>query len=220
MRQRALDRTRDPSSRRPHGQVTHNREEKANPRVRGQTKQLWGWPGRQAAATAVVPSCRYQAGTALACSGHRFRTALLIKAVASVVVGWASERTSRRTTRRKPKPSKPRPSHTTLPSRNSSPSEAPARSLVPKLIALASATKAVDLAGAVDEAVVAASAVLLLCWLQPAPGSVRTPSRATYLASHRTTTRISFRPPLTRSDVKRQPARHRHSDVPPNLTGW
>ena len=107
----------------------------------------------------------------------------------------ASDRTSRWTTRRKPKPSMPGPSHTTLPSRKSSPSEAPPRSLVPKVIALASATKAVDLPIGVDEDVALASALLLsLYWLQPEPGSVRTPTRATYLASHRTTTRICFRP--------------------------
>jgi hypothetical protein len=89
----------------------------------------------------------------------------------------------------------PRPSHTTFPSRNNSPAEAAARSLVPKLIARTSASKAAGPAVAVDREVVVASAVRLSrCWLQPAPGSARTPSRATHLVSHRTTTRTLFRP--------------------------
>src|SRR5215218_5447261 len=55
---------------------------------------------------------------ALAYSGQRLRTALLTKALASVVVGCASDCTSRWITRPKPTPSMPRPSHTTFPSRS------------------------------------------------------------------------------------------------------
>jgi len=121
-----------------------------------------------------------------ACAGQRLRTALLTKAVASMVVGRASDCTSRWITRRPPRPSMPRPSHTTFPSRNSSSSEAAARSLEPKVIALASATKRPG-----PVVVVVTSAVLsLFSWLHPAPGSATTPSRATYFISHRTTARI------------------------------
>jgi hypothetical protein len=62
---------------------------------------------------------------------------------------------------------------------------------LPKVISLASATKTAGPVAAVDEDVVVASVVLLsFSALQPAPGSARTPSRVTYLVSHRTIARI------------------------------
>ena len=95
---------------------------------------------------------------------------------------------------RNPRPSMPRPSQTTFPSRNSSSSEAVARSLVPKVIALASVTNGTGPAVAMDEDVVA-SAVLSSFWvLQPAADAVRILSRTTCFISHRTTTRIVLPP--------------------------
>jgi hypothetical protein len=125
-----------------------------------------------------VPSPPYQR-VALACAGQRLRTALLTKALASVIVGRASDCTSRSTTRRKPRPSLARPSHATFPSRNRSLSEAAARSLLPKVIALASATKTTGPVVAVDEEVVASAGLLSLSVLQPAAGAVRRLSRTT-----------------------------------------
>jgi hypothetical protein len=148
----------------------------------------------------------------------RLRTALLTNALASVAVGRASDRTSLWTTRLKPKPSMPKPWHTTFPSRNRSLSEAAARSLVPKAIALASATNAVG-PGVVDEDVVASAVLVLLCWLQPVLGSARTPSRRTGFISQWTIARIVSPPLAALSALKRQRAQHRYSDVPVNLTG-
>jgi hypothetical protein len=119
------------------------------------------------------------------------RTTVLTKAVASVVARCASDRTSRWTTRPNPRPSMPRLSHTTFPSRNSSPSEAAARSLLPNVIALASATNRTGPAVAMDEDVVASAVLSSLSALQPAAGAVRRLSRTTCFISHRTTARIA-----------------------------
>src|SRR5829696_2626400 len=138
---------------------------------------------------------------ALACSGQRLRTALLMKALASVVVGCASDCTSRWTTRPNPRPSMPSPSHTTFPSRNSSLPEAAAKSLVPKVMALASVTNGPGPAVAMDEDVVASAVLSSLSVLQPAADAVRMLSRTTCFISHRTTTRIVL-PPMPRSALR------------------
>jgi len=68
---------------------------------------------------------------------------------------------------------------------------------LPKVIVLASATNGPGPVVAVDVDVVASLVLLLVSALQPVPGSAKTPSRVTYLVSHRTTGRI-VSPPLTR----------------------
>jgi hypothetical protein len=173
------------------------------------------------------PACTWRVAPprqrmALACSGQRLRTALLTNAVAWVVVGCASDRTSRRTTRPNPRPSIPSPSHTTVPSRNSSPSEAAARSLLPKVIARASPTNGTGPAVAMDEDVVASAVLSSRSVLQPAAGAVRRLSKTTCCISHRTTARIVSPPRLARL-LKRQRAKHRYRDLPapqrPSATG-
>ena len=141
----------------------------------------------------------------LACSGHGLRAALVTNALASAVVGCAFDCTSRWTTRPNPRPSIPSPSPTTFPSRNSSPCEAAARSLLPKVIVRASATNATGPAVAMDEDVVASAVLSSRSGLQPAAGAVRRPSRTTCF-SRRTRTRTAS-PPITHAVVKASASR-------------
>jgi hypothetical protein len=156
----------------------------------------------------LMPACRAFSPdqlVALVCCGQRLRTALMTRALASVVVGRASDCTRRCTTRRTPRSSMPKPSQTTIPSRNRSSSEAAARSLVPKLIALTSAMKRPGSAVGVDKEVVVAS--LLLTWSHPAPAKLRRPSRTTCLISQRITGPKLVPPLDTRRFLERQPAK-------------
>lgn len=84
-----------------------------------------------------------------------------------------------------------------LPSRNSSPSEAAARSLVPKVIALASATKVAGRAMVRDDDVVVASDVSsLLPPPHPAPSKAKRPSGTTCTFNHPATCRTVLPPTL------------------------
>jgi hypothetical protein len=113
----------------------------------------------------------------------------------------------------------PRPSHTSFPSPNRFRSEAAVRSLLPKVIAFCFGNEhdrscccgGRGCRGGVRRAAVVST-------LQPAPGSAKTPSRVTYLVSHRTISR-TVRPLRLARFLKRQRAKHCYSGMPPRLTG-